>query len=213
MKLFILSSIGENIFINKSEIEELLNNFSLNLDFVNIGCICGYFGEIENDNFSLILPVLNGFTGKYFFYNSLKISILPKYILGKNILDFEYDEKKIIINSKQIENIKIELDSNKLITNSKKQEFLEIILLGVYNIGGFLIKTYFLMDEMISNKNDLQNIINNPNGFIEYKSQAILLDKIAFDKLDLIKVRFDLINLQLANFSQILYKYFNNYIK
>lgn len=213
MKIFILSYIWENIFINNLDIENFLSGFSLALKKVKIWCISGYFWDISDSEFVEVLPILNWLTWKYFFYNSLNTSVSQNYIFWKNILDFEYDDKEILNNSKQIENIKLELNSTKLITNSKKDEFSQIILTAIYNIWWFLIKTFFLMEEMILNKNDLQKIISDPNWLIEYKAQANLLDKITFDKLDLIKVRFDTLNLELNSFAEILYKYFKNYIK
>jgi hypothetical protein len=108
--------------------------------------------------------------------------------------------------------MKKDLSGIQLMTHSKKEDYKNIISDSVYEIGGFLIKTFFLMDEMIDNKNDLQKIINDEKSLIEFRSQANLLDVIAFDKLDIIKVRFDSINLQLMSFSDILYKYFKNYI-
>lgn len=213
MKIFILNSIWENIFAKKSLLDDFINNFSLKLDFVSLWCISGYFWDVSDKDFINVLPILNWLTWKYFFYNSLNIQISQNYIFWKNILDFEYDDKEIFNNSKKIENIKLELDSDKLITNSKKEEFSQIILTSIYSIWWFLIKTFFLMEEMISNKNDLKKIISDPNWLNEYKAQADLLDKITFDKLDLIKARFDILNLELNSFAEILHKYFKNYIK
>ena len=68
------------------------------------------------------------------------------------------------------------------------------------------------MREMIQNKQELEEIISDPNVFDNYKSQALLLDSIAFDKFQLIKTRFDMINLELSSFAEILHKYFKNYI-
>ena len=213
MKIFILHSIWEKLFNEENEINDLLNKFWLDHDFTSFWCISWYFLNISDEQFLFILPILNGFSWKYFFYNSIKSLISSNYIFWKNILDFEFDKEKILENSNKIIEIKNVLDSNKLITNSKKDEFSTIITECIYNIWWFLIKTFFLMDEMISNKQDLQDIIENPNWIESYKSQAKLLDSITLDKLALIKVRFDIINLQLNSFSDILTKYFIIYIK
>lgn len=213
MKIFILHCIWENIFKEKQELQLFIEKFWLSLPLVSLWCISWFFGEISQEGFSKILPILNGLSGKYFFYSSLQTDIHENYILWKNILDFEYDEKEIQKNSQAIEQMKKDLESGLLITNSKKWEMSDIILSWVYNIWGFLVKTYFMMSEMIANKNDLQQIIDNPNGLAQYKQQALLLDSIAFDKLDVIKVRFDSVNLQLSSFSEILFKYFKNYVK
>lgn len=191
----------------------MIKIFSLDIQFLSLWCISGYFWDISDKDFLWFLPILNGCVWKYFFYNALKTDISQIYIFWRNILDFEYDQKIILENSQKIETIKKELSSDNLITYSKKQEFASIILDATYNIWWFLIKTFFLMEEMISNKNDLQKIIHDEKWLIEFKAQAQLLDTIAFDKLDIIKVRFDSINFQLQNFSEILYKYFTNYIK
>lgn len=213
MKIFILHSIQENIFVDKIDVENFLSSFSVDLREIKIWCISWYYWDILDTDFIFILPILNWLIWEYFFYNSLDIWISQKYIFWKNIFDFEYDEKLILENSKKIEYIKSELDSAKLITNSKKDEFIQIILDSIYSVRWFLIKTFFLMEEMVSNRNDLQKIISDPNWLAQYKSQATLLDKISFDKLDLIKVRFDTLNLELSSFAEILYKYFKNYVK
>lgn len=213
MKIFILHSIWENIFKKKEELESIFQTFNLWVAFVSIGCISGFFWEISQEDFSHILPILNGISWKYFFYSSLQSDVSEEYILWKNILNFEYDSKEILKNSQDIDQMKKDLESDLLITNSRKLQMSEVILAWVYNIWGFLIKTYFLMSEMIANKNDLQKIIDNPNWLTQYKEQALLLDSIAFDKLDTIKTRFDSVNIQLDGFSQVLFQYFKNYVK
>jgi hypothetical protein len=65
----------------------------------------------------------------------------------------------------------------------------------------------------LENKNDLQKLINDKNTFEEYKAQAKLLNQVAFQKFELIKARFDTINLELEMYAEILNKYFKNFIK
>ncbi len=213
MKLFILHSIWKNIYIDESNMKKIIHDFSLCINWISVWCIHWYFWEIKSEDFLIILPVLNGNIGKYFFYNSLEIGIWEQYIFWKNIFNFEYDEKAILENAQNIENIKREWDSNNLITYSKRKEFAWIISDANYHVGWFLIKTFFLLEEMISNKNDLQKIIQDPNWLTEFQSQAILLDMIAFEKLSLIKTRFDMLDLQLKNYSEMLYTYFTSYWK
>lgn len=208
MKIFILSKIWENVFINQDNIKEILSYFLIDLNFVKVWAINWYFWDLSNEQFKKILPILNWLVWKYFFYKWDSF----KYSLWKNTLDFEFDEKLILKSSWDILEINNFLNSNNLLTNSKKEDFSKSILDSLYNIWWFLIKTYFMMDEIIENKNDLQKIIDDKEIFYEYKSQALLLDSVAFDKLDLIKTRFDMLNLQLNSFADILNKYFKNYV-
>jgi hypothetical protein len=76
-----------------------------------------------------------------------------------------------------------------------------------------LVKTFFLIEETIENKNDLDKIINDKNSLEEYKAQAKLMNEVAFNKFELIKARFDTINLELELYAEILNKYFKNFIK
>lgn len=47
----------------------------------------------------------------------------------------------------------------------------------------------------------------------QYKMQALILDKTSLDKLDVIKARFDTLNLELKYYADILHKYFITYLK
>lgn len=210
MKLFILYSVWENIFIHKNEIENLLKKYELNLTFISIWCFSWFFWDIKKSKFEIILPILNWLVWKYFFYSWIDLDINEKYIYWKNILDFEYNEKQVQENNDKILLIQKELNSNLLITNSRKEEYAKFILNAIYDIGWFLIKTYFLIDEIIINKKELQNILNNPNWLQEYKAQAKLLDETSLNKFEVIKIRFDSLNLELQYFAEILYKYFKN---
>lgn len=210
MKLFILYSIWENIFTQKNEIEEILKRYDINVSFISIWCFSWFFWDINVSQFETIIPLLNWLVWKYFFYNWIDFHINEKYIFWKNIFNLEYDDKQIQENNQKVLLIQKEINSSLLITNSKKQEYKNNILTAIYDIGWFLIKTYFLMDEIIINKKELENILNNQNWLQEYKVQAKLLNTLSFNTLENIKNRFDSLDLELKYFAEILYKYFKN---
>jgi hypothetical protein len=54
---------------------------------------------------------------------------------------------------------------------------------------------------MIENKETLEKLINDKNTLEEYKSHASLMNEVAFNKFELIKARFDTINLELEMYA------------
>jgi len=209
MNIFFLQWVWNIDFIDENEFKTNLEKIWIKNKIINIFWLKWVY--IDKKNIKDILPLINGMLWKYYFIDS---SILDNnIILWVNIFDIEHNEKKIKNITKKIEYIKKEINSDKLITNSKKEEYANIIKESIYLIAVFLIKTYFLITSAIKNKQELEKIINNSSSLEEFKAHAYLIKTIWFEKIELLSTRFEIILKQLQFYTQIMDKYFKNYIK
>ena len=209
MNIFFLQWVWNIGFIDENEFKTNLEKIWIKNKIINIFWLKWVY--IDKKNIKDILPLINGMLWKYYFIDS---SILDNnIILWVNIFDIEHNEKKIKNITKKIEYIKKEINSDKLITNSKKEEYANIIKESIYLIAVFLIKTYFLITSAIKNKQELEKIINNSSSLEEFKAHAYLIKTIWFEKIELLSTRFEIILKQLQFYTQIMDKYFKNYIK
>ncbi|MBS8121645.1 hypothetical protein [Candidatus Vampirococcus lugosii] len=211
MNIFFVKSIGDINFLENNEFEENIKKLGIKKDVIDIFGLKGiYINEKNFEDIKDILPLMNGMFGKYYFIDSCIGD--DNIILGKNIFDVEYDEKKLKDITENIENIKKDINSDKLITRTKKEEYFETIKESIYLIISFLIKTYFILTDTIENKEELEKIINS-SSIEEFKANAYLINEVGFQKIELLTTRFEIISKQLSYFSLIMNQYFKNYIK
>lgn len=212
MKLFILSTIWNHRFIEESIVSNFFDQINLWWVKDELWVIWWYELQISNEDFRLFIPLFNWYFWKYFFYDMVNPIIDEKHIFGTNIYEYEYDQNQMNQIDNNINSIKKELESGKLITNSMKSDYKNIILDSLYILSWFLIKTRYLLSEMIQNKKQLSLIIQNKDNPIELRSQANLLDEVWFNKLEQFLNRYTYLNNQLELFAQILDKYLKTFI-
>lgn len=210
MYLFVLLKVWEIEILDKTSTVGLFAQIKAKSQLTEIFGIQGILCEIEEDWFVTLAPLFNWLCGINFFYNSYKISFEEKYLNGKNIFDLNYDKKKIESITWDIQKVKKFMNSNKLLTNSKKEEFKDKLIMAVYNLCAFQIKTYFLIYESFQNKEQLNNIINSSNTLQEFKSQAELVKSLSHKNLELLLPRFEFVGSQILLYTNVIYKYLEN---
>ena len=172
MKILIINKIQNIDFVDESKFKKILDLKNEIKIWENIHW---WTVELTKEKFIEILPILNWFVNKYWFYDTINLWIDKKLVKLQNIYEIEFDFEKIKEITSFIQEVKNYIESWKLLTKSKKEEILKKVEDYIYLVLQNIIKIYFLILDTQQNQKELEKILSSKNIFEEYKSQANLL--------------------------------------
>ena len=172
MKILIINKIQNIDFVDESKFKKILDLKNEIKIWENIHW---WTVELTKEKFIELLPILNWFINKYWFYDTINLWIDKKLVKLQNIYEIEFDFEKIKEITSFIQEVKNYIESWKLLTKSKKEEILKKVEDYIYLVLQNIIKIYFLILDTQQNQKELEKILSSKNIFEEYKSQANLL--------------------------------------
>jgi len=210
MLIFIINKIWKIDFIDESKFE---NVFDLSEDFYIWENIHWWILNLSKQEFVDKLPLLNGFLNKYAFLNEAILPVDSNLVKIQNIYEIVFDKEKIEEIPDKVWQIKQFLESWKLLTNTKKQEFQTELYEAIYLILQNIIKLYFIIYDVVKNKEELKKMINSKNILAEYKAQASLLETTSTLNLERMINQFDFLVKQINIVASFYEKFLEEYLK
>ena len=210
MLIFVINKIWEIDFIDESKFE---NVFDLSEDFYIWENIHWWILNLSKQEFVDKLPLLNGFLNKYAFLNEAILPVDSNLVKIQNIYEIVFDKEKIEEIPDKVWQIKQFLESWKLLTNTKKQEFQTELYEAIYLILQNIIKLYFIIYDVVKNKEELKKMINSKNILAEYKAQASLLETTSTLNLERMINQFDFLVKQINIVASFYEKFLEEYLK